>query len=252
MEQVEAPLRDGRFQQAGHLSPQGFQVAVFPAGALTRRGFFIRGQQPQDLGRGGELGGVARDRQIDAELHIFDDIAAGQGHRLDARPGKGHSRPRQGAGSGHLRQPQGANPVFHQKREGGDGVFHGGIGGGFHQVEGLDGISRLSGFSGDRRDRPRFHPAVRVHHHHHVRRILSQVPQAVVEGVSFPPVVPILAFEHRRAFVAGDGCRFVGAVVGDDDRLVRFFQLGQDPGQCRPDHQRFIVGRNQYRNPRFR
>ena len=97
-------------------------MAVFPARSLPEGDAAILRQPPGHPSRFAKQRGLVLHRQVQTQLHVFDDIAAVQFGVADDLPGESHPRSRQQAGQPQALQAQRADPVLDQKCQGGNQI----------------------------------------------------------------------------------------------------------------------------------
>ena len=82
---IDQRQQPGR-QQAGHLAEQGAQVAMLPTRALAVGGLVRRWELARHAPGLAEVRGVAGEGEVQAELHVLDDVPARQVDAADRPP----------------------------------------------------------------------------------------------------------------------------------------------------------------------
>ena len=238
-------------KQPGNLPERRAKVAVLPARALRVEGAIRLRHRAAHTRLGAKQRQMALQRQVDSQLHIFHQIAAGRVRLLHQRPRNCHAGAGHPAGRAQSDQPQGPDQVGHavsKNRHGFDrAVGRTAVG----KVPRLHGPPLSPSAMGKEVYRPRLRQAVGVDHHHHVRRIVGQMAETSLQCVPFAAPAWIVSFDHLGTRPAGQFGRPIGAVVGHHQDAIGGGKHGNDCLQSMLDDELFVVSRDQHGRARF-
>ncbi len=189
-------------------------------------------------------------RQIQPQLHVFDDMTRRQLRRADARPGEGHSRSHEVTGQRQRQKAGRADQVFHQPGK----LRHtGSCSRTFrrqHQVQALNGAPVGQTFPRQPVDRAGRELTIGIGNDDDFRRVAFQVADPEIQREALAASGRVVALDHFGAGCRGYARCGVRAIVGDDDQAIGRQKLRQQSLQRLPDAGGLIMCRHQHRDAR--
>ena len=221
---------------------------MLPSGPLFLLAGNRFGKAAVNEGLGAEQGAMAGLHQVDAELHVFDNVAAAELNRANRLPRKSHARADKMTRQPQSFEPEKPNMIFQDHGKGGNLLAHARV---FMRPDKIKRLNRFVGLHGGLRqsiERAVFKLAVGIDDHHNVGRLGVEMPDTEIEGKALAPVAGIIPNDH---FSPGSSCnvrRVIGTIIRDNDQTVLWPELRLQGGKCVGNDRCLVVRGHEYGN----